>query len=177
MRKIFFLFLLAAVTRLPAQTNDYLVTMKGIGTLKIGMMKDDLEKLIGKKIALKNLLDKDGYADTIRAKYKSIDVQLYIEKQYKDNDKYDIVLSGVRTTSTLCKTANGLGIGSDKMKIIGLYDNNPIYAYPEYNENSSTPSKTRSVVNVSDYDTGNAIVFYLTNKKVVAIEITYSEGD
>ncbi|HEY6063192.1 MAG TPA: hypothetical protein VIV35_06260, partial [Chitinophagaceae bacterium] len=78
MKKIFLLLLIAFATKINAQNNDYLVTMNGIGALKTGMTKAELEKLIGKKITPKNLLDKDGYSDTIKVKYKSIDVQLYL---------------------------------------------------------------------------------------------------
>ncbi len=176
MKKICLLLLLAFSTKLMAQ-NDYLVSWKGIGSLKIGLKKDEVEKLIGKKITLKNLLDKDGYSDTIKAKYKAIDVQIYLEKQYKDDEKYDIVVSGVRTTSSLCKTASGVGIGSDKMNIIGLYENYSLFVFPEYDDKTNTTSKTRSVINISGDDSGNSIILYLTNKKVMAIEITYSEGD
>jgi transposase len=177
MKKIYLLLLLAFSTKLMAQQNDYLVSWKGIGALKIGLKKDEVEKLIGKKITLKNLLDKDGYSDTIKAKYKAIDVQVYLEKQYKDDEKYDIVVSGVRTTSPLCKTASGVSIGSDKMNIISLYENYSLFVFPEYDDKTNTTSKTRSVINISGDDSGNALILYLTNKKVTAIEVTYSEGD
>jgi hypothetical protein len=175
MKKIFLLLLIAFATRVAAQNNDYIVSMNGIGALKIGTKKAELEKIIGKKITLKNLLNEEGYADTIKAKYKNIDVQLYLNRQYID-EKPEIVLQGVKTSSPLCKTKSGIGTGDDKIKIINVYENYTLYLWPDYEDDTYTKrSKTRSVINVSGDDSDNAIIFYLTNKKVVAIEVTYSD--
>jgi hypothetical protein len=179
MKKIFFLLLFAFATRVTAQSNDYLVTMKGIGALKIGTRQADIEKVIGKKITLKNLLNKEeGYADTIKAKYKNIDVLLYLERQYTSDEKSEIVLQGIKTSSPLCKTNAGIGIGDDKMKIISVYENNTLYIWPDYTDDTyTTRSKTKSVINVSADNSDNAITFYLTNKKVTSVEVSYSNAD
>ena len=78
MKKLLFFILIAIAVNASAQNGDYTVTMSGIGSLKIGMNKAALEKVLGKKISLKNLLNEEGYADTIKTKYKAIDVTLYI---------------------------------------------------------------------------------------------------
>ncbi len=179
MKKIFLLFLIAFASNISAQNSDYLVTMNGIGSLKIGMKKAELEKLLNKKIVLRHLSDKDsGYADTIKTKYKNADVILYLAKQYVDENKEDIVLNGVRSSSLLCKTKSGIAIGDDKMKIINVYENYMLNIWPEYeDENYTRRSKSRSVVLVSADDSNNTIIFYLNNKKVVAFEVTYYEGE
>jgi transposase len=179
MKKILLLLLVAFATRIAAQNNDYLVTPNSVGALKMGMKKAELEKLLGKKIILKNLLDKEGYSDTIKTKYKNIDVALYLERFYIEEEKYDIVLQGIKTSSPLCKTKAGIGIGDDKIKIITAYENNSLYIWPEYEDEEYTRrSKTKSVITVYDDKTGNSIIFYLFNKKVTAVEVTYSqEGD
>jgi hypothetical protein len=179
MKKIFLLFLVAFATRIAAQNNDYLVTMNGIGLLKIGLNKAGLEKLLNKKIVLRHLSDNDsGYADTIKTKYKNIDVVLYLSKQYVDENKEEIVLSGVRSSSLLCKTKSGIAIGDDKIKIINVYENNMLNIWPEYeDENYTRRSKSRSVIYVSADDSNNTIIFYLDNKKIVAFEVTYFEGE
>ena len=179
MKKIFLLLVIAFATRVNAQSNDYLVTMNGIGALKIGTKQAALEKIIGKKITLKNLLNKEeGYADTIKAKYKNIDVLLYLERQYDSEEKSEIVLQGIKTSSPLCKTQSGIGIGDDKIKIINVYENFTLYLWPDYTDDTyTTRSKTKSVINVSGDDSPNAITFYLTNKKVTSIEVGYSDAD
>lgn len=179
MRKIMLFLLLALTTGLAAQNTDYLVTPKGIGQLKLGMKKAELEKVLGKKIQLKNLLEKDGYSDTIKAKYKNIDVQVYIEKSWVDEDNYELVLSGIRTSSPLCKTAGGIGIGTDKLRIVNAYENSTVYIWPEYEDDTYTRrSKTKAVISVFSDEEANSLNFYLVNKKVASIEVTYAmEGD
>lgn len=179
MKKLLLILLIAIGNKIAAQNTDYLITAKGIGSLKIGMKKAEVEKVTGKKITLKNLLDKDGYSDTIKTKYKNIDVLLYLERQYLEEEKYDIVLSGIKTTSPLCKTSTGIGIGDDKIKIINAYENSSIYIWPEFEDDTYTKrSKTKVVISVYNDEDGNTINFSLLNKKVISIEITYAmEGD
>ncbi len=179
MKKIIFLLFIAMAMKASAQSNDYLVTMNGIGLLKIGLKKAELEKILNKKITLRYLSDKDsGYADTIKTKYKNIDVTLYLSKQYTNENKAAIYLHGIRTSSPLCQTRSGIKIGDDKIKIISAYENSILNIWPEYeDENYTRRSKTRSVVLVSSDDNNNTIIFYLNNKKLVAFEVTYYEGE
>lgn len=178
MKKLLFFILIAIAVNASAQNGDYTVTMSGIGSLKIGMNKAALEKVLGKKISLKNLLNEEGYADTIKTKYKAIDVTLYIGRWYLDENKQDIVLSGVWSASTLCKTKSGIAIGDDKIKVINVYENNTLYIWPEYEDDTYTKrSKTKSLINISADDSENNIVVHLVNKKVVAFEVVYYEGE
>jgi hypothetical protein len=179
MKKLLLLLSVFFAIGAAAQNNDYLVTWNGIGPLRIGMSKADVEKILGKKLTLKNLLNKDeGYADTLKVKYKNADLQIYFEKQYVDENNYDIVLQGMRTSSPLCKTKIGIGIGDDKMKIINAYEYNTLYLSQEFEDDTYTKrSKTRSMISIYSDDSGNSIVLYLVNKKVVTIEVTYSEAD
>lgn len=179
MRKIFLLLVIAFATKLSAQNTDYIVSMTGIGPLKIGTKKAELEKILNKKLTLRYLADNDsGYADTIRTKYKSIDITLYLGKEYVDENKTDIILTGIKTSSPLCKTKAGIGIGDDKMKVINAYETNMLNIWPEFeDENYTRRSKTKSVILVYDDESANTIIFHLNNKKVVAFEVTYYEGD
>ncbi|MEO7983571.1 MAG: hypothetical protein ABI688_05785 [Bacteroidota bacterium] len=179
MKKIVVLLLMAVATHATAQTTEYIVSMSGIGPLRIGMTKADIEKILAKKIALHYLSPKDsGYADTIKTKYKSIDLILYLGKQYFDEDKEEIVLTGIRSGSALCKTRTGIGIGDDKIKVVTTYENYTLYIWPDWEDDTYTKrSKSRSVINVSSDDSQNTIVFHLVNKKVVAFEVMYYEGE
>ncbi len=179
MRKLVILLLMAFSIKAVAQNNDYIVTMTGMGDLKMNMTIAALEKVLNKKITLKNLLNKEGgYADTIKTKYKNIDVQLYLEDQYIDEKKSEIQLKGIKTSSPLCKTKSGIGIGDDKLKIINAYEDYPVNIYPSYEDDSYTKrSKTKSTITVSNDENSNVITFFLNNKKVIAIELAYNEGD
>lgn len=179
MKKVFFFVLLVISFSAKAQNTDYIVSMNGIGPLKLGMTKATLEKVLGKKITLKNLLDKEnGYADTIKTKYKSIDVILYIGRQYIDENTEEIVLQSIRSSSPLCKTKSGIAIGDDKMKIINVHENDMLYIWPDFEDDTYTKrSKTKSIINVSTDNNENTIIFYLVNKKVVSFEVTYYEGE
>ena len=178
MKKIIILLFITLTFKASAQSNDYLVTMNGIGLLKIGLQKTELEKILNKKITLRYLSDNDsGFADTIKTKYKNIDVTLYLAKQYSNENKATIFLNGIRTSSPLCKTSSGIKIGDDKIKIITAYENDMLNIWPEYeDENYTRRSKTRSVIQLSYNDNSNTIIFYLNNKKVAGFEVTNFEG-
>lgn len=179
MKNIIFFLALVVTTQLAAQNNDYLITPTSVGPFKLGTKKAALEKLIGKKITLKYLLTEDGWQDTVKAKYKNTDIDLYLQKSYVDSAKYDIVLNGIKVTSPLYKTKAGVGIGDDKLKIINTYEYNSISVWPEFEDEEYTRrSKTKSMITVYFDKEGNSLSFYLINKKVVSVEVTYSEeGD
>ena len=128
MKKICFLFLILVATRAPAQNKDYIISMEGLGALKLGMTQTALEKLLNQKIKLTNHLDtiNDYFQDTARLKYKNIPVQLEFERNYTAPYTFHMRLIGIRASSPLCKTASGIGIGSDKLKIITAYENYPV---------------------------------------------------
>lgn len=179
MKKVLFLLLIAMTSRLAAQNNDYIITPNAIGPFKLGIKKAELEKLTGKKITLKHLLTEEGWEDTVKTKYKNTDLELYLQKRYLESEKYDIVLNGIKVTSPLFKTKAGIGIGDDKIKVINAYEYNSITLWPEFEDEEYTRrSKTKSVISVYFDKEGNSLTFYLLNKKVVAIEVSYAEeGD
>ena len=72
MKKFFiFLFILLSTTII-AQNNDYLVSLDGIGTLKLGMKQVEVEKVLNKKIPLTNPSDtiSGSWQDSAKVKYK-----------------------------------------------------------------------------------------------------------
>jgi transposase len=179
MKKIVFLLFIAIATTAAAQNNDYLVTPNAIGPLKLGTKKTTLEKIIGKKITLKYLLTEDGWQDTVKTKYKNTDITLYLQRNYVDSAVYDIVLSGMMVNNPLYKTRAGIGIGDDKLKVINAYEFNSISLWPEFEDEEYTRrSKTKSVITVYFDKEGNSLTFYLLNKKITSIEVSYAEeGD
>ena len=128
-----------------------------------------------------SIKDSAGYwQDTVKAKYKEIEVSLYFERQYVDEENSIMQLAGIETSSTLCKTASGIGIGDEKSTIISAYDDNPIYMGPEFEQVNDTtwlPSKTKYNINVKDDKYDKELIFHLLNKKVVALEAAIIMGD
>ena len=163
------------------QNNDYLFSKDGIGDLKIGMKQTEVEKLLNQQFKFNSIKDSAGYwQDTVKAKYKEIEVSLYFERQYIDDDSSIMQLAGVETSSALCKTASGIGIGDEKSTIISAYDDNPIYMGPEFepvNDTTWLPSKTKYNINVKDDKYDKELIFHLLNKKVVSLEAAIIMGD
>ena len=162
------------------ENTGYVITKDGIGDLKVGMTKSEVEKLLGQKFNLKSATDSTAWQDTALAKYKDLDVSLYFERQYSEESSYDMQLTGVSTSSSLCKTALGIGIGDEKSTIISAYDDNPIDMGPDYetvNDSTSVPSKTKYSINVKDDKWDKELVFRLVNKKVTSLQASILMGE
>ncbi|MEO5946365.1 MAG: hypothetical protein ABIP79_06075 [Chitinophagaceae bacterium] len=149
------------------QNNDFIVSMNGIDSLKLGMSKDGLEKLLNTKLTLRHITVDGGYSDTFSTKYKGIDMVLYLKE---GNEQSIAELDGIRTNSPLCKTASGNGVGSDKINVIDSYPDNTKYVTPEY-EVEPVRSTTKSVIAVIDTAGSRAMQFHIVNKKVVSVEV------
>jgi hypothetical protein len=187
MKKICLLLFLFAAIHAPAQNKDYTISMNGLGVLKLGMSQEELQKLLQQKIILNNHLDSNNYSyeDTARIKYKSINVQLEFTRSYYAPNQFRMRLIGIRANSPLCKTTTGIGIGSDKLKIIADYNNYHVKIQPGYyNYYETEKGKGKSTVSILDdaastMDGSNAytMVFYLLNKKIVSFELKASFRD
>jgi hypothetical protein len=155
-----------------------LVTMAGMGDIKLGMKKAEFEKLLNQKFTLPHLTanDDDYYQDTVHIIYKGLEADVIFQKEYSENDKFDISVSEIRSSSPQLKTKSGIGIGDDKFRIISTYEGYLIWIMPEYENNDAIKSKTRSSVWLHG-DSGNVIVFYLTSNKVTSMSVLYYEGD
>lgn len=159
----------------------YTISKDGIGELKIGLSQTELEKLLGQKFNFNPQKDAAGYwQDTVISKYKELEVTLYFERQYFDEDSSRMQLAGVETSSPLCKTATGIGIGDEKSAIIAAYDDNPVDMGPAYeavNDSTWLPSKTKYNINVKDENWDKVLTFHLLNKKVASLGASYIMGD
>lgn len=168
MKKIFpLLFLFFAITA-TAQNKDYILSLEGIGPLKLGMTLPDLEKLLKTKIILK-VIDVDSVVltETIKTKYKGINVDIDLIK-LQDVPAVD----GIRSSSPLVKTKAGIGVGSTKLQIINAYENFHVDARPDFTDGEKLQkSKTRSTVTIKEDTEGYAILFHLVNNKVVSFYI------
>ncbi|MGQ0739255.1 MAG: hypothetical protein ACT4OJ_09370 [Bacteroidota bacterium] len=180
MRKLLlpFLFLLAACggkkeDKKPGQNEntDYLVSLDGIGLVKTSMSQEELEKAIQQKISLANPTDtiSGSWMDSAFIKYKDAELRLTFVRTYayEAKDSFHMRLTEISTTSPLCKTAGGIGIGSTKQQVVNAFDNYRIYMGPEYimvNDTTWGRSKTLYSISVREDREGPQIVFYLNRK-------------
>ena len=188
MKKIFLSVFIFAASIATAQHKDYLITMEGLGELKFGMSQAKVEELLKKKIVLtKNYLDtlNGYYEDTAKVIYKNISVQLEFQRSYNAPNEFYMRLIGIRAKSPLCKTVNGIGIGTDKLKIIAAYDNYHIAIQPGYYNYFETEKGIgKSTITILDdgastMDGSNAytMLFYLFNNKVISFELKAKLND
>jgi hypothetical protein len=163
------------------EKNEYTLTKDGIGELQIGMRAAEVEKLVNQRFNFRMLVDSPGYwQDTIKAKYKDMDVSLYFERLGGDSDSTYMELSGLETSSALCKTEYGIGVGDDRAAILEPYDDRPIDMGPDYeqvNDTTWASSKTKYSVNVKDDKWDRELVFHLVNKKIVSLGAGIIMGD
>jgi hypothetical protein len=175
MKKICLFLLIIAATHASAQSKDYIISMEGLGSLKFGMSQQDLEKMLKLKIPLDNHLDtiNDHFTDTAKLKYKNIPVQLEFDRNYYAPNVFHWRLVGIKASSPLCKTAGGIGIGSDQLKIITAYDDYAINIQAGYaNYYETEKGKGKSTISISNDPGSRMIRLFLLNKKVVSFELT-----
>jgi len=196
MRSLFFIFFLTIAlyncnqkdkqsnSKQPAKKNEntgYTISKDGIGELKIGMTQAEAEKLLNQSFQFNAMKDSAGYwQDTVKTKYKEIEVSLYFERQYVNDDSSFMQLAGVETSSPMCKTASGIGIGDEKTIIIAAFDDNPVNMGPEFehvNDSTWLPSKTKYSINVRDDNYDKELIFHLVNKKVSSLQAAIIMGD
>ncbi len=159
----------------------YLLSKEGIGDLKIGMLQKDIEKLLDQSLSMKHRNDTgEVWMDTATAKYGDIEVELYFQKMYSEEPAHKMELFALSTSSPLCKTASGVGVGDDRSAILAAYEDNPISMGPEsvmVNDSTWALSKTNYYINVSDDKWDKQIIFQLINKKVATIQASLAMGE
>ena len=166
--KHIFLFLLLAVTASPAisQKNDPIVSFDGIGQLKLGMGKAELEKLLQVKFVLKHIHVDGIYVETVQAKYLGKDVELYLMR----SEEKVAIWEKVSLTHPIFKTADGMGMETDQSTIINKYKDQLLIIHPEYSAEGNPTNRTTIILaNIDSYR--DAIIFTMANKKVVAISV------
>ncbi len=170
MKKILVVLFMFLTTNIIAQNKDYLLSLDGIGPIKLGMPLTALEKMLQKKITLKIInVDSVVLTETIHTKYKGINVEIGLVKWQDET----IVVNGITSSSSLCKTKSGVGIGSTRLQIIAAFDGYYIDTTPQYTMvgDKFLKSKTKSTITVKEGEEGNAIVFNLVKNKVVSFNI------
>src|SRR5687767_3193299 len=128
MKKIYFaFFLVVAACSASAQKNDYTISFDGIGALKLGMGKGELEKLLQMKIVFKHIGVDVVRMEVIQTKYLGKDVKLHFFGS--DNEAS---LEGIEVTDPSFKMADGTGIGTDQSTIVNRYEHQLLIIHPDY---------------------------------------------
>lgn len=160
------------------ENTDYLVSLEGIGPLKISMSQAELEKLLQQKIPLGNPTDtvSGSWMDSVTVQFREAELKLSFTRSYAyaDPDSFHMRLDDITTSSPLCKTAGGISIGSTKQEIINAFDNYRIYMGPQFvmiNDTTWDRSKTLYSISIREAREGPQIVFYLKDNKVYSLEV------
>jgi len=145
------------------------------------MTTTDLEKLLKQSLVMNHANDTgEIWVDTATVKYGEIDIDLYFQKMYSEEPANEMELYGLGTSSPLCKTETGLGVGDDRSAILAAYEDNPINMGPEsvmVNDTIWALSKTNYFIYISDDKWDKQLVFRLVNKKVASLEAIVAMGD
>ena len=121
------------------------------------------------------LKKEDWERDTINFTYKDIPYQVILDKDYINENSQGFIVYEVKSNGSTLKTKSGIGIGDDKLKIVSTYQDYMMQLMPEYENDYTTKSKTKSTVWLFG-DDGKVIIFYLTNNKVTGFSVMYNEG-
>ena len=147
--------------------KNYSISMTGFDSLQLGMTKAELEAILDTTFSLKHIKVDGGAYDTFNSRYKGTDITIYLSE---GDDSSLATLFGIQTTDSSFKTPTGIGVGSEKEKVIEAYTNHTKYIAPEY-EAYPVRSKTKSVVAVMDTVESRGLIFHIVNRKVSSVEL------
>lgn len=159
-----------------AQPEPPVVSLAGIGAVKIGMKQRELERLLQSNLSLHHLLEERPQADTVSFSWNGVSYAVVLDRGYDESTRNDITVHAVICESPELKTKSGVGIGDDKLKIVSTYDGYTLHILPAYEGNPPAKSKTRSTVILYSDTSPTCIIFYLDNNKVAGFCVQYSEG-
>ncbi|OLY91062.1 hypothetical protein SAMN05444008_11889 [Cnuella takakiae] len=164
------------LTLMAAAQQSPVVSLAGIGAVKIGMKQRELERLLQSNLSLKNLLDKNPQPDTVSFSWQGTSYSVVLDKSYDAATQNEFTVHAVICESPELKTKSGVAIGDDKLKIVRTYDGYTLHILPDYEGMPPVKSKTHSSVYLYDDTLPTCIIFYLENNKVVGFCVQYSEG-
>lgn len=179
--------------------NAVIVSMDGIGDLKIGMNIQSVEKLLKHKLVFshpspgKNVENRDTsdlvardssdirYPDTLSVKYKNTDYEIWFEREWSediDAGNRPVTISQIISHSPQLKTPSGIGIGDDLQKIVNAYADSdyeinirPVF---DFKTNDHTRIKGKSEVTIGNGIVGSNITFFLINNKVESMRVSFN---
>jgi len=165
MKKIcFFLLLLLCLTPIFAQQTDteFISTMR-MDHFRLGTTKAEIEAIINKPLVNNEYEFKVTYKGST-----------YILVFGGSGD--EAPLYSVKSTNTKLKTKSGVGIGSNKMHILGVYDKYNIGIWNLESNDSNIPKDKIQLIELHDYDARTCIWFKTVDRIVTEITVGYYEG-
>lgn len=169
MKKTIMLFLTFLFTAANARDNFDLSTLR-IGPFHLKMDIVEADKIAGRKIKSSN---SNGLE---KINYKGETVMLYVYGYTGGNNMEARMIGNITTRSAKFRTRSGMGVGSTRDQLIGVYRNFPSFrVYPEWDDNGK-PSKTVSYFVLSDSDAGSTLSFKLVNNITVEVSVYPIEG-
>ena len=172
--KVLLLFFLFNALQGYGQTAAPVVTMSGIGEIRVGMKRGVLEKLIGRTVPVKNLIRKEWAYDSVQFTFKEIAYLVVLDKSREENST-EYIVREVRSSTLSLKTKSGVAIGDDRLKIVSTYPDYMIHLMPEYENDYTVKSKTRSTA-LLFADGETVIIFYMTEGRITAFSVAYYYG-
>jgi hypothetical protein len=157
--------------------NNSTVTFNGIGEIKLGMKKTDLEILLNKTIPVPNITSNkfDVYQDTVHLTYSGIEE--YIILQRPPYDENQIIVWEIRSKSGSIKTKSGIGIGDNMAKIIFMYEDYMLYIIPTFDtSNDKIRIQGKSTIELYSSDRANKIIFYLNDDEVTEVGLKFEHN-
>jgi len=167
MKYLLLIILLSVPAACFCQNKMLTVSLNGIGDIKTGMKKETVERLLKQKFA-PGQHRIDWSVDTLFCQYKHVGYMLVFKKNYEETPP-GVYLKEVNCSAPQLKTRSGIGVGTDKHKIINTYADYRMEIIPMYDSEARVQSKTKSTVWVYDSDTDKVIVFHLYRNKVESI--------
>lgn len=172
--------LLFLFSRASSQTNDYQVTLGGIGPIKVDMAKKEVEKILNQTIKTPNGSGKEELGlDTVKVTWKETELEIIFYRKYIDEKKKEIAVFAVSGNSALLKTKSGIVVGDSKLKVIETYLDYSMNLYKDYEPDEKgdyTVSKTKSTVMLMG-DSGNYVIYFkFENNLLVSFTVTINEG-
>lgn len=182
MRKLIFPFLLLLSACAGKKQNNpssnsnspaVLLTMDGAGPIQIGMPVQELEKILGHPVLLTNPTDtvSGSWQDSASITYQGAEFKVDFQRTYFNEDSFYMRVIRLYSSSPLCQTEKGIGIGSGKEDIVNAFETERIYLqHPFEDDTSSIRSKTKYTITVRKDREGPELIFRLLNNKVYALE-------
>ncbi len=158
-------------------THDIISTMR-MGIFKLKTTKDDIEKLLDKKISFAS--KPDGYMDTVKVNFKNADYILTFTKRYNESEKAPVVyeLFAVSSANTALKTKSMMGLQNTKADILFTYDKMDINIYNDWNYEEKGNIKDKiQYIRMNDIDAGTNLIFKTNNRITTEVEVRIYEGE
>lgn len=161
----------------------YASTLK-IGPFSLGLNNVEIEKIIKKKISLKELkLTDTNYEKYVNVVVSDINYQLGFYELYNEEGKQNNTykLSRIKCVSDNVQTKSGINLGMEKFEVLKkLNSMNISYRFiknKKYDDNGKPTNKFYELIEIIDSDAGSTLTLEIENEKISAFSLSYESDD